>query len=945
MKRCLLFFIIAISIFSCKNVLLKENIQDFAPDANSVYTDENTFSGDYPVSLAVPQPSGVVASKGQYIDQIQLTWNQVIYEGKAIKYHIYRRASSSESFVRLTGYTPISTLSFVDHVKNGLEVGKSYEYAIRALSVHDGVGSKFSMIVSGFTLGAPQNVSVGFRRSTESIKISWEKVVGAKYYVVYRAEERVAGYMPAENAYEGVGEATTEEFYEDKAAAYGGVLESTKIYYYYVVAHYDATTVSRKSEVRKGALLALGAPTETTIISTSKGVFNNMIRIAWEEVDGASSYTLYRIAKSQFESGDDIGSAIEINEKWMESGSYKLKRNENGKSTCVFYDSDSAISSGEIFFYRVSSKNNFGESPLSDLTNARAKEKSRGCVIGNYANTQITANVTSKGFVITFPVCKTAPTYYIYRSKKDPQGAGFSDSDWAFAGEASGEIEEGQTKITFTDSLENLNAAGINIDGDKVFYRVIPLNGAIYRDKNNLEAVNSSAPFDDGEGSNITVAAFLSNEKSFVTTATGVEPIFGKSQFSNVAMDYTVAVPDIQQFEVSRGDESVQDTIKVTGKLNLSSLVNKTEDMKKLGFFLIRTCSYGDEDGVYPLCQPEKGGNEPRIKYSKVGKPLPSNSLEYDITSLIDDDGNFSWIDPMPDFDDKGAVLLNGMKWNYARWDREAWKHILRKKYVDTTKMVDVDYQLVVCRISDREWGNKISETKTGYPALSGLYAAHLAMWMKDTLINRLWHIHIPRYAWSKTVGWLVGTQTARGQISGNCVLNINFLSGTGKIEDGPYSDWLDHSQTLEPISLSVSTTTEVPREMNASGEIKTPYYKVKWSFKIWVRDYGLHWGLWPDKNSEGFVKVVYNNRSEQSITPNLVYITRNHAYIDVPGQTTGKNAHGYRMRDGNNEFVSDFTDTCYFTRINFKYRPVPTTSSWDSQSSDWTMSYDMNRW
>lgn len=945
MKKYLLFLIIAFSIFSCKNVLLKEGVDQFAPDAGSVYVDENTVAGDFPVSLAVPQPSGVVATKGQFVDQIQLTWNQVIYDGKPVKYHIYRRSSSSEKFVRLTGYTPISTLTFTDHVRNGLEVGKSYEYAVRALSVYEGVASKFSMIVSGFTLGRPENISAGFRNSNEFIKITWQKVVGAKYYVIYRAEERVSGYVPAENTFESLGEAVTGESYEDKSSAYGGVLDVSKIYYYYVVAHFDSGTVSAKSEIRKGALLALGAPGATPIISTAKGVFNNMIRIAWEEVEGVNSYTLYRISKAQLEAGDDIGTAIEIDEKWMEAGTYKLKRNESGKSTCVYYDTDSSITSGETFFYRVSSKNNFGESPLSDLTSARAKERSQGWVVGNYANASISVGVTSKGFVVNFPICKTAPSYYVYRSKNDPTQAGFNENSWNFAGEVSGDVDPDVTKISFTDSIENLNGAGININGDKVWYRVIPLNGSIYKNKNNLNEVNKQAAFDSGEGSTIKVSDFEANEKSFVQAVTGIEPQYGKAKFSNMAMDYTIAVPNILSFNATRGDESVKDTIKVTGKVDLSVLANRAEDIKRLAVYLVRTCSYGDEAGVFPLCQPEKGGSEPRIKYSKVGKPLPTNVIEYDLTSSLDNDGNFTWIDPMPDFDDKGGVLLTGMKWNYARWDREAWKHILRKKYVDTTKMVDVDYQLLVCRASDREWDAKTSDKKTGYPALSGVYAAHFAMWMKDTLINRLWHIHIPRYAWSKTVAWLVGTQEASGQISGKCVLNINFLSGTGKIDNGPYSDWPKHTQTLDPIALSVSTTTEVPREMKASGAINTPYYNVKWSFSIWVRDYGLHWGLWPDKNTDGYIKVTYNNRGEETITPNLVYITRNHLYIDAPGATSGKNAHGYRMRDGNNEFNSDFTSTCYFTRINFKYQPVPVTSAWDSQSSDWVMSYEMSNW
>ena len=125
-----------------------------------------------------------------------------------------------------------------------------------------------------------------------------------------------------------------------------------------------------------------------------------------------------------------------------------------------------------------------------------------------------------------------------------------------------------------------------------------------------------------------------------------------------------------------------------------------------------------------------------------------------------------------------------------------------------------------------------MSSTKTGVPALSNVYAGHLAMWLKDLALNRIWHIHIPRYTWNKSMSWL-NSQSESGSISGSAAFSRSGFGGSGGT-NGDYCDWKNHIIHINGFNLSISLDSG-PKEMKFSGDIDTPYYDVSFSLAICV--------------------------------------------------------------------------------------------------------------
>lgn len=926
-KNNLLIFLVMTTILcmlvACGNVLVEENTALFnGSDFVDEETTDNLLTGDYPVSLLIPQPNGVSASEGEHSDQIVVNWNQVIFDGRPIKYHVYRRLLGAEVFIRVTGFNPVSALSFNDTIENGIESGVSYQYAVKALSIQDALAGKYSRIVTGYTLGMSDYLSVGFRESTENIEINWSEVPGANYYVLRRALEKVEGYIPAETEFKIVGSALTSTSYEDFASTYGGELSGHDVYYYFITAHYSSEVIGQRSVIMKGALLPLGAPESPIVTTVSRGLMKNAIRVEWEFSADVTGYSIYRITEDQLKAGNTIGTKINIDADYY--GNFSSTAGQRG----WYYDLSDAIESGDKFYYRLAGENAFGSGKLSALSNADEKRKASGWAIDNYSNTPVYVGVTQTGFLIDWPVCKGAVGYYLYRADADP--AAYTDDQWEYVDYVSYSESDEVGSTQYVDVAANL-PSGVNLIGSTMWYRVLPVDSAVV-ESDALHTLKSGFAIPDSER---TIQDLIDNEipVDFV-------PVWGISDYSSYASDFTVAVPSITAFNISSGSESFLDTINVSGTLSDAS------GLDKLNVILERVCYYGDESEIYPLAQPEKGTSSPRIRYVKDGQSLVANTVVYNLKTNIASDGTFSWNDPMPDFNDQGEVKSTGMKWDYKHWDREAWKHILRKKYPDTTRMVDVYYRLRVERASDAAWDVQQSAQKKGHPALSNKYAGHLAMWMKDTAFNRLWHIMVPRYCWDNTVAWLK-SQSGNGQISGNAYLNVSFTSGSGGIS-GDYSDWPGHIIHMGGINQSVSLESDVARNVSFTGDIDTPYYDIPFEVSVWVRDYGMHWGIYNGYEESGYIKVNYNGRGWVDLAPKDVMIVRYHSFIDAPdGDDSNNNIHGYELRDNKFANITDFTNSCYFTRINFKYRPIPINSDWKNspEGASWQMSYDLSNW
>lgn len=428
----------------------------------------------------------------------------------------------------------------------------------------------------------------------------------------------------------------------------------------------------------------------------------------------------------------------------------------------------------------------------------------------------------------------------------------------------------------------------------------------------------------------------------------------------------------------SNNDKNYTDTIFVEGRVS----VEGTETIKSLQ--IIRRCYYGKEKGVYPLAQPHK---DPATEdfYTLAGKDFevheeiyeafenigtnedpnwvakdPDGKLLFEedgITPIYEEDGitqkrgpapllkyypedkKFVFLDPMPYYNEEGNEESTGFKWDYAKFDREAWKAILRKKNVDMTRMVGVEY-IAQAKIGDKEYVK--TNKSVGIPYLSTIPMAQFCMWLKETAMNRLWHMQVPRFCWSKSSSWLMSAQNHNGMVSGNAYYSAGLSGGGGAIKN--YSDWPDLKLfTNRDISVSgIKLETNVRRSHDVDLTIISSIWP-QMTFKIQglgVRDYTLQWGAWIDKEGGACYGNLYLKRGSDS-----------EEGVDGASLATFMPTYlgwGPRAGYGYEEFDATGTDDetlgASWTKINFKYRPTPTaafkTGPWSENSEQWYVKY-----
>ena len=130
------------------------------------------------------QAPGVRVDTDPATGKASLSWDPV--EG-AIGYEVYRSTSSKKNFKQVAA--PEET-SFV--FQDGT-LGKKYYYKVKAISENGDLSSEYSKTVSHICVCAQPEVTVASGK-TSGIKLSWEKVTGAKKYQIYRADSEDGTY-------------------------------------------------------------------------------------------------------------------------------------------------------------------------------------------------------------------------------------------------------------------------------------------------------------------------------------------------------------------------------------------------------------------------------------------------------------------------------------------------------------------------------------------------------------------------------------------------------------------------------------------------------------------------------------------------------------------------------------------------------------------------------
>ncbi len=206
--------------------------------------------------------ASVVSSSGKP----KLSWKKVDF---AEEYHVYRAASEKGT------YSLLKTVTGTSFTDSDATAGKAYYYKVRAVS-GNGVKSSYTSPARITCDLARPEVSVQNVESTGKIKLTWNKISGAKKYLVYRRTGSKGDYT--ELGY------TTSASYTDKTAKAG------KLYYYRVKAIAGSSSANSAKSASVKRTCDLARPEVT--IKLSKGD----PKLSWKAVSGAEKYYVYRAA-------------------------------------------------------------------------------------------------------------------------------------------------------------------------------------------------------------------------------------------------------------------------------------------------------------------------------------------------------------------------------------------------------------------------------------------------------------------------------------------------------------------------------------------------------------------------------------------------------------------------------------------------------------------------
>lgn len=261
------------------------------------------------VALAKTNFTKIEAKSGK---KVALTWKKV---SQAEGYLIYRKDSEDGKYNQIGKVTSGKTLTYTDTVKSN---NKTYTYKIQAYNTNNGkqgVGA-YSSTKSAKTLAKAK--ITGITSSNEEVlKISWNKVSGAKGYIISRSTKKDSGYSEIDTV---SGEKTTS--YTDDTVKAG------KTYYYKV----EAYNVNSGTKGYGGASDAVAGKTAkrtkiTSIVSTNE----KTLTIKWNKITGAYGYRIKRSTD--------------------EDGTYKVVKTIKSGNTASY--KDTSVKAGKTYYYTV----------------------------------------------------------------------------------------------------------------------------------------------------------------------------------------------------------------------------------------------------------------------------------------------------------------------------------------------------------------------------------------------------------------------------------------------------------------------------------------------------------------------------------------------------------------------------------------------------------------
>ncbi len=326
--------------------------------------------------IVIPMPSaptGVTASDGTHADKVALTWNAV--DG-ATSYIVCRGTEDdSSSAVELA--RDVTGVAYDDTTA---VPGTTYYYWVKAVNASG--ESTFSASAPGKinlpVPSAPSGVTASDGTHTDKVTLTWNTVEGATSYIVYRGTEDDSS-SAVELARDVTGAA-----YDDTTAVPGTT-------YHYWVKAVNASGESAFSASATGKI-NLPVPFAPTGVTASNGTHTDKVALAWNDVEGVTSYIVYRGTE------DDSSLAVE------------LARNVTG----VAYDDTTAVP-GTTYHYWVKAVNASGESAFSASAPGKINLPVPSAPTGVTASDGTHADKVA----LTWNAVDGATSYIVYRGTED----------------------------------------------------------------------------------------------------------------------------------------------------------------------------------------------------------------------------------------------------------------------------------------------------------------------------------------------------------------------------------------------------------------------------------------------------------------------------------------------------------------------------------------------
>lgn len=285
----------------------------------------NIISGNNTDSSGNLVPTNITA-KSISANRIYLGWDSLI---NATSYNVYRASTYSGT------YTKIASVSTPYYTDDNLSPGVTYFYKVQGVD-RTGLGD-YSNIVLATTqedstiLPSPNNL-VAAPLNSSKIELTWDTVANAISYNIYRTT--------ADSGVYSIIDSVNRPYYVDE-----NVIAGTA-YFYKVQAVNNAGTGPYSPVVAVTALLSSNAPANVTATSLN----SNQILVAWSPVNQGAYYNIYRSTSY--------------------NGNYtKLS------TVSLSYFTDTGLSSGKTYYYKVQAVNNSGPGSYSGIVYAKTADQ------------------------------------------------------------------------------------------------------------------------------------------------------------------------------------------------------------------------------------------------------------------------------------------------------------------------------------------------------------------------------------------------------------------------------------------------------------------------------------------------------------------------------------------------------------------------------------------